>query len=888
MSSTLMSWYWDADSLVGELRRGGFGPVEMPRIAGFDEIKEIRRGGQGIVFSAIQRSTKRPVAVKVLLEGAFASVSGRRRFEREIDLVAGLRHPNIVSVHDSGLTSDGQLYFVMEFVDGLPFDQHVASVKTAEGPGAVTRGLLALFAKICDAVHYAHQRGVIHRDLKPSNILVDSAGEPRVCDFGLAKATTEGGADPREAHSMSVTGQFMGSLPWASPEQLEGSHTRVDVRTDVYSLGVILYQMLCGRHPYDLGGGIRLLFESITRAQPARPSVHAKHLDNELDTITLKCLAKNSQERYQSAAELGADIRHYLAGEPIQAKRDSAWYTLRKTLRRYQVAAAVAGVVLAVLVTALAVSTWSWRGARQEAAQRAAIGDFLGRMLTSVDPGRDGGEVRFLDVINKAASEIGATVGDQPLVEGQIRRTLGSSYSALGMYEAAQTQFALAHEACVRALGPSHRTSLEVLVELPKSAAARGQLEDAERRGRSALDVIRQALGGDDPLTLRMTQQLGDILNLRGKSVEAEAMLRAALDGQQRVLGDHHEESLWTMNSLAVLMKQTGRYDEAEILYRLVVAEVGRIKGERDQGVLTAASNLALALQAQGKLDESEALQRQTLKTRLAVLGEEHPDTLVNMSNLATLLIDRRKLKAADELLRRVVEVETRTLGLDHPATQTALNNLAKVVQDLGRYDEAERLFRQALAARQRVLGPEHSMTLMTEANLAALYDALGRKDECMAILRRVLAARQRTLGDEHFDTLVSKNNLAMMLQKAGNLEEAASLFDSASESAANSLQAGHYLIGLFRGNQGRCLMGLGRLSEAGERLEQACTILEAAFGTADSRTQQNIQSLVQVYDRLGDGQKSGPWRAKLTTTQPAVGSAAGGTKSDSSKNARG
>lgn len=876
MPSHSTNWYHDPDVLVGELRRGGRVPSEMTHIDGFDKLQEVRRGGQGVVYSAIQLSTKRRVAVKVLLEGAFASASARRRFEREIDLVAGLRHPNIVNVYDSGTTSDGRLYFVMEYIDGSPLDRFVADTRSTQTKGKEIEGLLRLFVKVCDAVNYAHQRGVIHRDLKPGNVLVDAAGEPHVCDFGLAKTIKDSAVDDPALPSVSVTGQFMGSLPWASPEQLEGSSSRVDVRTDVYSLGVILYQALTGRFPYDVSGGIRRLFDNIARAELIRPSTIAGHLDDEIDTIVMKCLAREPQRRYQSALELADDIRHYLAGEPIQAKRDSAWYTLRKTLRRYQVAAFVTGVIMIAATTALGISLRFWRDAtrardeaRQDSAERAAIGAFLERMLTSADPGRDGREVRFMDVLNKAAAELGVTLQSQPAVEAQVRRTLGATYSALGLFEPAETQLKTAYDLSVRMLGPRHRTSLELRATLPDILAMRGRMEEAEGQARSTLDEVRNTLGENDPLTLRVMARLGDILNLRGKTSEAEELLRASLDRQRRLLGQDHADTLATMSPLAVLLKQTGRYAEAEDLLRQVVkAELATV-GPENTGHLTSLNNLALVLQSQGKLDQSEAMQRQTLLDRAKVLGEAHPDTVISMSNLATLLLERRKFDEAQKLLQRVVEIDTRVLGPDHPSTLTGKNNLAKAEQDMGRLDEAEKLFRETFDARRRVLGPEHAHTLLTAANLATVLASRRQIDQAVDLLRQVISVRQRTLGDDHFDTMVSKNNLGLVLQKNGRAGEAAGLFEDVCRSAAATLPADHYLTGLFRGNYGRCLMAVGRTPEAEEQLTKACQTLTVAFGLNDPRTQQNVKSLVELFELTGMQDMAASWRSKITTSQP-------------------
>ncbi len=349
-------WYRDPAHLLGELQRSRIAPLSaVPSINGYDHLHQLHRGGQGIVYRAVQRSTRRTVAIKVLLEGAFASPANRRRFEREIELVAELRHPNIVRVYDSGVTPDGHLYFVMEYIEGTSLDKATLDSPPrprSDSPSRVqdqesrVDTVLQLFATICDAISYAHQHGTIHRDLKPSNIRVDAAGQPHVLDFGLAKTlagtgipsgsgtekSSESGqavSNPQSAiRNLTVTGQFMGSLPWASPEQAEGRPDRIDVRTDVYALGVMLYQALTGQFPYPVVGSLRSTLNNILTVQPARPSSLATHLDDELDTIVLKCLAKEPERRYQSAVELGRDLRCYLAGEPIEAKRDSAWYTL--------------------------------------------------------------------------------------------------------------------------------------------------------------------------------------------------------------------------------------------------------------------------------------------------------------------------------------------------------------------------------------------------------------------------------------------------------------------------------------------------------------------------------------------------------------------------------
>lgn len=348
------AWFMDETSLIEELR-GHRGTITPPTIPGLSDMRELRRGGQGIVYSAKQESTGRRVAVKVLLDQS-TSLKQQGRFQREIGLVASFQHPNIVRIHDSGLTQEGRPYLVMEFIDGLPVNEYIISNKPS------VRTVVELFRDITVAVSYAHQRGVIHRDLKPANIRVsndrsrnassDSAGgRPHVLDFGLAKVIDPTAyVESPPPLTLSVTGEFFGSLPWASPEQADGRPRDVDVRSDIYAIGVMLYDAITGRMPYDVSGSIRQTLTNILEAQPPRPRTINRALDRDLETIVLKALAKDPQRRYQSAEALAGDLSRWLAGEPIDARRDSTLYVIRKTARKHRLAVSLASIAFVGLV----------------------------------------------------------------------------------------------------------------------------------------------------------------------------------------------------------------------------------------------------------------------------------------------------------------------------------------------------------------------------------------------------------------------------------------------------------------------------------------------------------------------------------------------------------
>jgi serine/threonine protein kinase len=600
------AWYQDQPGLVASLQRWRQAQRPLPAIEGYDVLYELRRGGQGVVYAATQRSTRRRVALKTLAENALVEKSRRQRFEREMELVAGLRHPGIVAVYDCGVAADAQPFLVMEFIDGVPLDEwwsewqidgapspHAsrADVAVAEaGPLAPSRQtwlarrsairgpkpalvpLLRLFTRICDAVSAAHQRGVIHRDLKPSNILVDAAGEPHVLDFGLAKLHADA-----QSH-ISSSEAFLGTLAYAAPEQLLAP-AAVDTRSDVYALGVILYEMLAGAPPYVTSGPLADVIHAVTQSEPPAPSHMLRRrldaagrrrgrIDRDLDTIVLGALAKDPQRRYQSVDALRRDVERWLRGDAIEARRGSAIYVLGKLARRHWPAAVLSAGLLAAVVAFAAGMTVLCQRARVEAEKSRQIRFFLEDTLASIEPRAPGAPVTLREVLDEAVHWVDLALSDQPEVAASVRTTIGNSLRALGDYDAAETQIRAALLARQELLGPEHVDVAQSLNLLGLLERDRRNLAEADRLLREGLALRRRLLGGAHPDVALSLGNLASVLCLAGHSDEAESALRDALGIRIERYGERHADTAMSQFALAQLLAERGDAAAAQALHR--------------------------------------------------------------------------------------------------------------------------------------------------------------------------------------------------------------------------------------------------------------------------------------------------------------------------------
>jgi serine/threonine protein kinase/Flp pilus assembly protein TadD len=698
------------------------------------------RGGMGIVYRAEQENPKRVVALKVIKQDVTSS-SMLRRFEYEAQVLGRLQHPGIAQIFEAGTAEvDGgrQPFFALELIEGQPLTDY------ANRKAFGARQRLELLARVCDAVQHAHQQGVIHRDLKPGNILVDHAGQPKILDFGVARATD---ADLQTTTARTDVGQLLGTIAYMSPEQIQGNPDQLDTRSDVYSLGVVGFELLTGRLPHDLRGkAVPEAARTITEENPERLSSSHRVFRGDIETIIGKALEKEKDRRYQSASDLAADIRRYLSDQPITARPVTTIYQLRKFARRNKTLVCGVLVALALLcgglihvtlernraVSAERLAEQRRREAERQTAIAQAVNDFLNDdLLAAASPEKLGRDVTMRQVLDHAAEAIEGRFDDQPLVEAAIRATVGETLYTLGEYDRAAPHL--------------------------------------ER----ALELRRAELGQQHRATLASTCDLGVVYGRLGRWDEAETLYVEALEGRRRLLGEDDPDTLRSMNNLATLYFHQDRFDEAEPLLVKAMEAACRTLGENHLTTLQPMNNLANLYARQRRFDEAEPLMVKTLAAKRRLLGEEHPGTLVTMNNLANVYCDEGRYDEAEPLYAKTLEIRRRVLGEEHPRTLNTIGNLGRVYLKLGRYQEAEPLCVQAVEKLRHQLGKDHPRTLLQSANLAALYNAQGRHEEAERLYTETLEACRRVLGEGHAETLSNLLGLVRSLIALGQLEEA-------------------------------------------------------------------------------------------------------------------
>ncbi len=577
-----------------EVERGDDAP------AGYRFLEEIHRGAQGVVYLAEQLRTKRRVAVKLTLRGAFASARQRARFDREVELAASLKHGSIVTVYESGATPSGGRYMAMEYVEGLQLDRWFAT--RGREPRAVAR----VMAAIADAIDAAHRRGVIHRDLKPSNVLVTSDDLPKVVDFGIAKGVLGGG------EAQTLAGEFVGTLAYAAPEQVSGEPDAVDTRADVYALGALLYEGLTGERPVKLEGSLATCVRAIQEVDPAVPSVHASGVSGDLDAVAMRALEKRPEDRYQTAGALRKELERYLMGEAVLARSDDAVYRLRKWARKRRKRLVVVGAGVLALAVAGGLGTQALIAgalAKSEAVKKGELRLLITSTLDALDTETSNEPITTLtEFLSLLASTVAEVLPDSPELEAPIRARIGIAMTRESQFEEAEENLTRSLELWLLASGEGSAEVASARHNLARMYWKRGDYAAAEPLYRSALETRRGLGVGFELETARTAHHLASTVQRLGRFDEAVVLYEEALADRRVVLGGDHPDVANTLNGLGECFIDQRRFGEALERFRETHRIIGAAVGEGDWRTASVATNEARCLLALGRDDEARGL----------------------------------------------------------------------------------------------------------------------------------------------------------------------------------------------------------------------------------------------------------------------------------------
>lgn len=860
---------------------GGLGEQPDDRIGPYHLLQVIGEGGFGVVWLAERRKPMvQRVALKIIKPG-MDSKSVVARFEQERQALAVMDHPNVARVFDGGVTPSGRPYFVMEHVQGEPItdfcDRHRLTIKQR----------LELFIPVCEAVQHAHHKGLIHRDLKPSNILVaeiEGKAVPKVIDFGVAKAVaSEGWANT--AHTQA--GMVIGTPEYMSPEQVAGE-IDVDTRSDVYALGVVLYELLTGELPFD-SQELRMaalveIARIIKEVTPPKPSTRlgqlvgdrtttiansrstsskllTSELRRELDWIPLMALRKERERRYASAGEFAEDVQRYLVGLPLLAAPESRIYLTRKFVRRNRVQVLSGAAAFLALAIGLAAAIWQANEAAKKRDEAVLAGQKEANERARADERAYAAEraEQAAEAARDAERERAVQLQKVSDFQSRMLAQIDTTKAGIDLMTDVRERFVAALE---KAHVPEEERTARVdalrkeLVHVNATDAAAAMIDRTILR--PAIITIDTQFK-DDPVTdASLRQSLADLYRTISLYEAAMPLQESALATRRRVLGEEHPETIRSINQMGLLLDSQGKLIDAEPYYIEAASKSQRELGEDHPSTLDYLSNIGNLLRARGNFDQAEPYILETLEKRRRVLGQEHPKTLISINIAGLLRQDQGRFNEAEMFRREALEKARRVLGEEHPSTLTQINNMGSLLRAQGKLNEAEPYFREALEKSRRVLGEEHPNTLTTIGNIGYLLLVRGKLAEAESYLREDLEMSRRVLGEEHPDTLISSSIMGLLLRRQGKLDEAELYFRETLERRRRVLGEDHPDTLSSINSMGGLLIAQGKLAEVEPYFREALEKYRRVLGEEHPDTLNSISNmggLLRAQDRLNEAE---------------------------------